>query len=221
MKINFLELILLQNRLNVNTNGPLWTSGTTNNGRRINWFRCIYMEAAEAMDSMNWKHWKNIDGVEDIDNVKVEIVDILHFILSQMIVDYGIESAAVNLSESYDNYIKYKTNFDFSTISKSTQIINSLDSIIHCAANNILPLSEFFKVIDLIDDFSMQHVRTLYIGKNCLNEFRQSHGYKEGNYIKTWNGKEDNVYMQSFLNEDPSMEFETLYSKLEEIYPGN
>ena len=59
----------------------------------------------------------------------------------------------------------------------------------------------------------------LYIGKNILNQFRQDHGYKEGSYIKEWNGEEDNVTMQRILDHTPQISPEELYRKLEEAYP--
>ena len=34
-----------------------------------------------------------------------------------------------------------------------------------------------------------------YVGKNVLNFFRQDNGYKEGSYIKQWQGREDNEHL--------------------------
>ena len=59
----------------------------------------------------------------------------------------------------------------------------------------------------------------LYVGKNILNQFRQDQGYKEGSYIKVWNGQEDNVIMQSILEENHEISPEELYRALEEAYP--
>lgn len=38
-----------------------------------------------------------------------------------------------------------------------------------------------------------------YVGKNILNFFRQDHGYKDGSYIKIWNGREDNEHLVEVL----------------------
>jgi hypothetical protein len=59
-----------------------------------------------------------------------------------------------------------------------------------------------------------------YIAKNVLNKFRQDNGYKTGEYIKIWNGQEDNVYVMKFLNEFSGREglFDFLYSKLVKEY---
>ena len=41
----------------------------------------------------------------------------------------------------------------------------------------------------------------IYVGKNVLNAFRQRHGYKEGGYVKVWNGREDNEHLAELLRE--------------------
>jgi len=35
----------------------------------------------------------------------------------------------------------------------------------------------------------------LYVGKNVLNHFRQDQGYKQGTYLKLWQGREDNEHL--------------------------
>lgn len=40
------------------------------------------------MESFNWKHWKDISGSHDEDNIKIEIVDIWHFVMSYLISCY-------------------------------------------------------------------------------------------------------------------------------------
>ncbi len=51
------------------------------------------------------------------------------------------------------------------------------------------------------------------------NQIRQDHGYKEGSYIKIWNGEEDNVTMQRVLEEKSDISPEELYELLEKAYP--
>jgi len=38
-----------------------------------------------------------------------------------------------------------------------------------------------------------------YVGKNVLNFFRQDHGYRDGSYVKTWAGREDNEHLVDVL----------------------
>lgn len=63
-------------------------------------------------------------------------------------------------------------------------------------------------------NFNIVH---LYFGKNVLNAFRQNNGYKEGTYIKIWNGEEDNVVMMRILGEI-EVNYENLYVALEREY---
>ena len=54
--MNYIEQMFdLQRQLNDHTNGVMWVDGITKENRKISWYRCIYMEAAEAIDSFNWK----------------------------------------------------------------------------------------------------------------------------------------------------------------------
>ena len=60
-------------------------------------------------------------------------------------------------------------------------------------------LMEAFIDVAVQSGLNLDALYTLYVGKNILNKFRQDHGYKEGSYIKIWNGEEDNVIMQRLL----------------------
>ena len=62
-----------------------------------------------------------------------------------------------------------------------------------------------------------------YVGKNTLNFFRQDHGYKDGSYIKIWNGEEDNEILATLVNtlDTSAGDFQQqLYKALEEKYPS-
>ncbi len=209
MQSKLIEMFNLQNTLNTNTNGSEWTKGITLQGRTINWYRCIYMEAAEAIDSLNWKHWKDINSSDDIENVKIELVDIWHFIMSQLIVEHGFNEA-----------IKYslKIYSDTSHMTINTELVDTLEGMIRRAAMQYIPLGDFFVAVRQLSDFTMDDVYTLYIGKNCLNQFRQDNGYKDGTYTKIWNGQEDNVHMQKIINNNPNITYNELYAALEETY---
>ena len=73
-------------------------------------------------------------------------------------------------------------------------------------------------------DMSSDDLYRQYIGKNVLNFFRQDHGYKEGTYIKVWDGKEDNEHLVEVLDQlDPSLDnfADLLYAELESRYPAS
>jgi len=107
-----LQMLELQQQLNDSTNGLNWENGVTKNGKQINWRRCIYLETAELVESYPWKHWKNINASPDYDNIKIEIVDIWHFVMSEALRSYKVEnlgsiediaSMITNMSE-FDNF---------------------------------------------------------------------------------------------------------------------
>ena len=78
---------------------------------------------------------------------------------------------------------------------------------------------ETFIDVAMESGLNLDKLYSLYTGKNILNQFRQDHGYKEGSYIKIWNGEEDNVTMQRILAEQSDITPEALYSALEKAYP--
>jgi len=58
--------------------------------------------------------------------------------------------------------------------------------------------------------------------KNSLNFFRQDHGYKDGTYLKVWNGREDNEYLVEIINrlDSTASDFkDQVYQALKEEYP--
>ena len=47
------------------------------------YYRAMWVECAEMLDHFGWKWWKKQDG--DLDQVKLELVDIWHFALSELL----------------------------------------------------------------------------------------------------------------------------------------
>ncbi|QFR42755.1 dUTPase [Sulfurimonas sp. CVO] len=220
-----LLMLQLQADLNEATNGEKWTSGITKNSKVINWKRCIYMECAEMIESFTWKHWKNIDKEADWDNLQVEVVDVWHFIMSLAIENYSqtlrgqIEDLAINISEleSFN-----KINTQNTTFAQQDDIIEKIESIMLDTLSkeplNLEKLiSDFFDLV-VMSGLDLESLYKLYVGKNILNQFRQDHGYKEGNYIKIWAGEEDNVIMKRILEENSDIKPDELYKKLTKLY---
>ena len=106
------------------------------------------MEVAEAIDSFNWKHWKNIDNEPDWTNIRVELVDIWHFIMS--------ESIRIN-DEKYANKflgLQPKGDFDVDVLVNSLESMLSLSvtSSIKPETNNIREITDlFFTIISHLD----------------------------------------------------------------------
>ena len=224
-KDKLIEMLNLQQKLNDETNGEGWENGYTKQNRLINWRRCIYMELAELIDSFNWKHWKDINIEPDWENVKIEVVDIWHFVLSLALEEYKL--AKKGNIEDIANYILETQHFpDFENEPRKTHnedifmIINTIEHFI----KDTIDGEKFSKLIDDFLEVALQCglnidiLYKFYIAKNILNQFRQNHGYKDGTYIKEWDGKEDNVVMLEIL-EDRLLNAKELYHELEKNYP--
>ncbi len=213
----------LQNQLNNSTNGENWVNGITKNNKEINWKRCIYMECAEIIDSFPWKHWKDIAKPADYENIKIEVVDIWHFIMS-----LAIEEAYKNKKKIEDIIDEVSDTNEFKKIivkndnvANDKEIMTKVEDVMLDVLNKEFDinklLKDFFELV-LMSGLDLNSLYNLYVGKNILNRFRQDNGYKEGTYIKIWNNKEDNVVMQELLNDNPNLKPDEVYNKLDEIY---
>ena len=219
-KNKLLEMFTLQQKLNDETNGVGWENGYNKHNRIINWRRCIYMECAELIDSFNWKHWKDLNIEPNWDNIKVEIVDIWHFVMSLGLEYYKTNNLGnTDKIVDYVNDTKYIGEFckerDSHNSSESLEIVNTIEHLMKDTLNG----EDFYKIVD---DFfqcashcgvDMDILYKFYLAKNVLNQFRQNNGYKESTYKKIWAGKEDNDVMLEIL-EKKSLGANELYEEL-------
>lgn len=175
------------------------------------------------IDSFSWKHWKDIAKEPDWDNLKIEVVDVWHFIMSLAIEDYVanmrglLENIAADMAE-----LDAFTTLEYTGFGKQKEIIEDVEQLMRDALEpknvDILAMTDhFFKLVKLCG-LDLQSLYRLYVGKNILNQFRQDHGYKEGTYIKVWNGEEDNVIMKRIWETSGDIAPEVLYNKMQEVY---
>ena len=216
------EMFLLQKKLNDDTNGVNWELGINKFDKEINWLRCIHMEVSELIDSTPWKHWKNISSTPDWNNIHIELVDVWHFLMSYILQETNIPKA-VSLVNTHCIYESVDiADVDIKLVVKEAE---KLSYIAFAIETGNMPafsgverfIDQFFRCCKL-SGLSFTWLQKLYIGKNALNKFRQDNGYKEGTYIKNWNGKEDNVVMIAFLEESEDINFETVYKKMQSEY---
>lgn len=153
-----------------------------------------------------------------MENVKVEAIDLLHFVISDTLqMNYDIR----NFNDILNSTIKdFEVGFEKISINlKNSNFFKLIDLL------NTDRLSRFIVMKAIFEQLSMSNedVYIAHIVKNCLNKFRQDNGYKDGLYIKDWNGKEDNVIAYEIANEwgaDKEL-FEQLYKDLETYYNEN
>lgn len=180
--------------------------------KNFNWNSAIIAESGELLDSLGYKWWKKQEP--DMENVKVEAIDLLHFVISQNI--------QANYFDRPDYISKTIKDFEDMFLGKIEEFYDEKDIKFIIDALNFSLYARFFTMKVLFKSLNMSNedVYISYITKNCLNKFRQDNGYKDGSYIKNWNGREDNVVAFEIANEWGADEklFEQLYLDLETYY---
>lgn len=177
------------------------------------YYRAMWVECAEMLDHFGWKWWKKQDG--DIDQVKLELVDIWHFALSELLrkdlVDVTVADALAGVSPVVGS--------DPETQAESFRLaIETLAA--SCLQTRSFQLQPFLQAMAALP-MTFEELFALYIGKNMLNRFRQNNGYKSGEYRKLWQGREDNEHLIELLNEidaPASALPDALYAALQQRY---
>ncbi len=179
--------------------------------QRYEYYRAIWVECAELLDHFGWKWWKHQRA--DIDQVKLEIVDIWHFALSDLLRADALSDELVaplifEIDPSQTDEAAFRAAVEqlaATTLAERAFVISPFVNVM-----KTLPMG----FVELFD---------LYVGKNVLNNFRQDHGYKTGEYQKLWHGREDNEHLVEVLQElqcDPEDIPAELYRTLESRYPS-
>ncbi len=219
------QMLQLQQQLNDATNGEGWEKGITKNGKLIDWKRCAYLECAELIESYPWKHWKNIDAKPDYENIKIETVDIWHFVMSEALREYkinhrGTMDALARTIHALPNFSTFEGPLHTSDKNcyEQIEVVEKFLKTLFCGSSFHESIEAFIEIA-IQSGLNLDALYKLYIGKNILNQFRQDHGYKEGSYQKLWNGIEDNIVMQQLLDREEIMTANELYSALEAAYP--
>ncbi len=211
---NQLQTMLeLQEGMNNKVN-PKWIAANNN------WHRAIQVEAVEAIEHHGWKWWKK--QVCDMAQLQMELVDIWHFILSaELQHKHGNLGLAKKEMLAEINLFQKSVQFDGKYfVLSNLSLLEKLDLLVGLAAAKRSNLALFEL---LLTDCGMNWTELFkqYVGKNVLNVFRQDHGYKEGSYIKIWNGREDNEHLVEILEAlelSSATVHEALYDALKNRY---
>jgi dimeric dUTPase (all-alpha-NTP-PPase superfamily) len=177
------------------------------------YYRAIWVECAELLDHFGWKWWKHQSA--DVDQVKLEIVDIWHFALSDLLRsnEFRDELADALSFEVPDG----STGDDGAAFRAAVERL--AEDTLRERKFLIEPFVEMMKTLPM----GFGELFSLYVGKNVLNNFRQDHGYKTGDYRKEWHGREDNEHLVEVLEGlscDPEEVPEEVYQALRDRYPA-
>lgn len=207
-------MLNLQDGMNKKVNPQWLTAG-------YSYLRAAMIESVEAIEHHGWKWWKA--QKLDLPQVQMELVDIWHFALSHLIIrhngDIALAATAIEtaLLESHTDVTFDGNHINFSEAS----LVENLELMAGLCVAKRFDVPLFIKIVEQAG-MDSSALFSQYVGKNILNFFRQDHGYKEGTYIKIWDGKEDNERLVEVLTETNS-ELENyadvIYQQLEKRYP--
>jgi hypothetical protein len=210
-------MLSLQSAMNAKVD-PDWVAA------RYPYMRAVVIEAAEAIEHHGWKWWKKQE--KDLPQLQMELIDIWHFLLSQILLNEGgSETAALLKLNEQLEAIENSNQVDFDGKSynlSSMDLLEQIELLIGISAARRIEMSVFASIISNCE-MGWTELYCQYVGKNVLNFFRQDHGYQDGSYQKMWNGREDNEYLVEVMADlDPSdTEYEDkLYSALRKHYPN-
>ena len=199
-KDQLVEQLTLQNKMNATVDPDWLRAGYA-------WHRAIMVEAVEALDHYGWKWWKKSEP--DVIQVRIELVDIWHFVLSATLVGCGgnPDWAAQSVIGRFEHALSHG----------HADTRRLFDMLASAGGEGRFDEGAFETLMRCLD-LSWSQLHRMYIAKNVLNIFRQAHGYKEGTYVKEWFGKEDNVVLADLVAARPDATIEQLAEKLESIY---
>jgi hypothetical protein len=203
MKEQILTMLELQDAMNSKVN-PDWRNAGSE------WYRAIWTECAEMLDHYGWKWWKHQQP--DMDQVKLEVIDIWHFAMSDLLIKGNtIEDIAARIEQ------------ELSQPASANDIREAIESLaLTTLRTKSAHVPEFASLMQQAE-LSFDELFRMYVGKNVLNFFRQDHGYKDGSYIKVWHGREDNEHLADILaelNPDEPGYADRVYEQLQAAYPA-
>jgi dimeric dUTPase (all-alpha-NTP-PPase superfamily) len=202
MQTQLLVMLEMQDAMNSRVNPDWRQAGNA-------WYRAIWTECAEMLDHYGWKWWKHQQP--DLEQVQLELVDIMHFAMSDYL-----------LQDSDNAAVAARIEAELSDPRQAEDIRAAIEVMAQTTiTQQSMHFSDFANIMALIEMDFEQLYRT-YVGKNVLNFFRQDHGYKDGSYIKVWEGREDNEHLAELLAslDSNSADFrDTVYQGLKARYP--
>ncbi|MDZ7670584.1 MAG: dUTP diphosphatase [Gammaproteobacteria bacterium] len=153
------------------------------------YYRAVWVECAELLDHFGWKWWKHQQP--DAGQVKLELVDIWHFGLSDLMRAEALsDTVAADLAAVSDRAQPDDERFRLAVEALAQQTLS----------DRLFAMAPFLAVLESLP-LPLPELFRLYVGKNVLNHFRQDHGYKAGTYRKTWQGREDNDHLIELLDD--------------------
>ena len=178
------------------------------------YYRAVWVECAELLDHFGWKWWKL--QTADLDQVRLEIVDIWHFGLSELLRQGRIAGGRVDAD--------IVASFASGLMLAGGDLRDAVERLaLESLRERDFSIDAFVAVMRALP-MTFDELYRHYVGKNVLNQFRQAHGYKTGAYRKVWAGREDNAHLveiSAALPVDAPRYADALFAALEERYAAS
>lgn len=199
MKEQLKQIVGLQNNLNLLIN-PNWVDNALD--ETYDYRTAASQELAEAVESFGFAWW-TVRKL-DMQNVLTELVDAMHFIISQHIAVVRHQCATdEELADLLATRIEQRYHeVDQEPVESEVEVRRLLRKLQSAINVSEMPevWSKFFAVTKALS-FSADHLCARYIAKNLLNSFRQANGYRQGEYRKHWyDGREDNSHVADYVD---------------------
>lgn len=176
MKQALVNMLTMQDRMNTRVHDQ-WVE------QHFEWYRAIWIECGELIEHYGYKWWKK--QAPEMDQVRLEVIDIWHFGLSALFEEgKGIEQIADDIQAELSGFTSQGLG-----VREATEAL-----ALHALETSGFSPALFWELM-LAAGLDFDSLYSAYVGKNVLNFFRQDNGYKDGTYVKTWAGREDNEHL--------------------------
>jgi dimeric dUTPase (all-alpha-NTP-PPase superfamily) len=196
------KMLLNQASLNTKSYNTAWVE--KGKSLEFDYNLAASQEIAEFTNSYGYSWWSK--APQDISNCRTEIIDAVHFMLSQSIIDgHTIDNAAERIIGAYEESLNFEDSVSTLELAKGLTASLCVPSLDDSSWAFLFALAKSI-------NFDLEHLYTRYMGKSALNAFRQQNFYKQGvykfgqdgggKYLKLWDGvKEDNYFLANYIDD--------------------
>ena len=180
-------------------------AGIKHNGEYMPWLAGI-KEVIEMCDHLSLiDTWKK-QPEPDMKQAFMELVDVFAFAMSS---EEGLEGFEEINTSVISNWLS-----SYSEFSSNYVLYKLIESLCKEQFNKSIAMIKI--LCKKIYSRPVTDIYYYYMGKQTLTQFRQANGYKTGDYVKNWAGKEDNEHLTDMLENGVSIEY--LPEALEHAY---
>lgn len=205
--LTYKDIADVQNILNqkADPNNPDWKKARTENDFKL----ASILEMAEMIESTPWKWWKG--GTADLWNIKIELIDMLHFMISNVEMRGDIPESEANKVLGFLEGEKVCKDFFYNENENEGSDRDRSMEILKKLVNDDYSF-DFINEVVKGGGLEANEISSIYIAKYTLNEIRWAGGYAFNNYKKMKSGYidengnqieavEDNVFLKQLVNE--------------------